>query len=296
VRYCSAWRERARGISKVSHSLIAKAHKGCLDNRIAAKLRLVDDARHLLLHLTPESATEFLIEVETCVSEYNDHGSDSRCSSQVPPAPPSGHIGLFASSSSQHSEPEELEPDFLQCWYRGQSDEARQDTVLVDGDGPEPSDESIVPGFTANMDSNWDGLIARTKLVDCHDPAPLAESAAAGLTAPVICYGDGLAATMYATNPIACTTLDLEVGPGDCNCACEDTCACSALAGDTAPGLEATGDSDGDSCIAKTKLVDGDGPEPPDESAVPGFTAPGNSDCESLIAKTERVDGRDLSK
>ena len=41
----------------------AKFHKGMLDNRLAAKLRLVDDSHHLLEHLTPESAANFVQEI-----------------------------------------------------------------------------------------------------------------------------------------------------------------------------------------------------------------------------------------
>jgi hypothetical protein len=111
----------------------AKAHKSCLDNRVCAKLRLVDDADHLLHHLTPESATEFLNDVMGTIAR-EDLGSSSHNSWPAPSPPPNGHVGLFA-GSPQPSELEELEPDTLQCWWNeGTAGEGDGDELIADID------------------------------------------------------------------------------------------------------------------------------------------------------------------
>ena len=58
-----------------------------LDNRLSAKLRLVDDADHLLHHISPESCSEFVNEIKMAL------GVDVTLAK--PPPPPCGHVGYF---------------------------------------------------------------------------------------------------------------------------------------------------------------------------------------------------------
>ena len=46
----------------------AKYHRAKLDNRLAAKLRLIDDSHHLMEHLTPESAANFVQEIHNALA------------------------------------------------------------------------------------------------------------------------------------------------------------------------------------------------------------------------------------
>jgi len=54
----------------------AKAHGGQLSNRQCAKLRLIDDAAHLMDHITPESATAFFLEVVQCTTAVEEGEGD----------------------------------------------------------------------------------------------------------------------------------------------------------------------------------------------------------------------------
>ena len=111
----------------------AKFHRGCISNRQAAKLRLIDDAFHLVDHLTPESCTAFLLDIQCCAAG----NSNAR-----PPPPPDDFVGAFHHGNGNIAEtsgqPEvfsqdsldggsgavELQPDALDIWYAGKSGRA----------------------------------------------------------------------------------------------------------------------------------------------------------------------------
>jgi len=103
----------------------AKAHPS-FDNRIKAKLRLVDDATHLIEHITPESATCLLNQVAALSSGDRAEESTVACeaselstadATEALPASLGGDSSLSSISACESAAYLEVEQDALECWW-----------------------------------------------------------------------------------------------------------------------------------------------------------------------------------
>ena len=88
----------------------AKHYKGIIDNRVAAKLRLVDDCAHLMHHLTPESSAAFLHQVQCLLHEQPTSQSECMPDACKTASATSGE-GTSVGSDVGSSGVEEMEPD-----------------------------------------------------------------------------------------------------------------------------------------------------------------------------------------
>ena len=177
-----------------------KAHDHNLDGRLRAKLRLVDDSTHLIGHLTPESATEFVNEIDRCVSVDGKVKSCRASLGHGATSTPTGG-GSNASGDSTLDLPEtissvsladsctELEPDTLESWWANEhdsldhagvgDDQSAQtelvSTVAEDGSNVYAKDFMDAPDAEIQAVMNEPILEAVLQTVENIDEAPIAE-------------------------------------------------------------------------------------------------------------------------